>query len=148
MEKLLPDDFREFLKLCNRKRVKYLLIGGYAVGYHGYVRATADLDVWIEISDKNAAKMVAVLTAFGFGVAALSAEIFAAKGRIVRMGNPPLRLEILNDISGVRFAECYRRRTLARIDGLQVNVIGRNDLIRNKKASGRQKDLDDLEHLI
>ena len=66
MAKLLPDDFREFLKLCNRKRVRYLLIGGYAVGYHGYVRATADLDVWIEISEENAAKMVDVVTLFGF----------------------------------------------------------------------------------
>jgi len=103
------------------------------------VRATADLDVWIEISDKNAAKMVAVLTAFGFGVAALSAEIFAAQGRIVRMGNPPMRVEILNDISGVRFAQCYRHRTLARIDGIQVNVIGRDDLIRNKQPAGAKK---------
>ena len=147
MAKLLPDDFREFFKLCNRRRVRYMLIGGYAVGYHGYVRATADLDIWIEISAENAAKMVAVLTEFGFGVEALSEELFVAKGRIVRMGIPPLRLEILNDISGVEFADCFRRRIQARIDGIRVNVIGRHDLMRNKLASGRQKDLDDVEHL-
>ena len=147
MATLLPDDFREFLKLCNRRRVKYLLIGGYAVGYHGYDRATADMDVWIEISDDNAARMVKALIDFGFGVTGLSAEPFATKGQIVRMGVPPLRLEILNDISGVNFEDCYKRRDLVQIDGIRVPVISRDDLIRNKIASGRSKDLDDLEHL-
>lgn len=97
MATLLPDDFREFLKLCNRRRVKYLLIGGYAVGYHGNDRATADMDVWIEISNDNAARMVKALIDFGFGATGLSAEPFATKGQIVRMGVPPLRLEILNE---------------------------------------------------
>jgi|SRR5581483_8609489 len=147
MAKQLPDDFREFLKLCNRKRVKYLLVGGYAVGYHGYPRATADMDVWIEATPGNAAKVVDALQDFGFAVPELSVDLFLKTGSIVRMGNPPLRLEILNDISGVAFARCYRRRTRAIIDGIRVDVIHRQDLKTNKAASGRPKDLDDLAHL-
>ena len=147
MAKLLPDDFREFLKLCNRKRVKYLLVGGYAVGHHGYPRATADMDVWIELSQENAEKVVAVLKAFGFGVPELSVDLFLERGKIIRMGVPPLRLEILNEISGVTFADCYRRRKRVKIDGIRVDVIGLEDLKTNKAAAGRAKDLDDLEHL-
>jgi predicted nucleotidyltransferase len=147
MAKLLPDDFREFLKLCNRKRVKYLLIGGYAVGYHGYPRATADLDIWIEMSPANAARMVDVLRAFGFDLPELSADLFLGSSNIVRLGNPPLRLEILTAISGVDFAECYADRERAEMDGIRVDVINREHLKRNKAASGRAKDLDDLEHL-
>src|SRR6266436_4489148 len=120
MAKLLPDDFRDFLKLCNQKRVKYLLIGGYAVGYYGYPRATGDMDIWIERSAENAAKMVAVLIAFGFDVPELSADLFLEEGRIIRMGVPPIRLEILNDISGVTFAECYPSRKRVKLDGIRV----------------------------
>lgn len=147
MAKLLPNDFREFLKLCNQKRFRYLLIGGYAVGHYGYPRATADMDIWIERSPENAAKMVAVLIAFGFDVPELSAELFLEKGKIVRMGVPPMRLEILNEISGVTFAECYPLREKVKMDGIRVDVISREDLKTNKAAAGRLKDLDDLDHL-
>ena len=147
MAKLLPDDFRDFLKLCNQKRVKYLLIGGYAVGYYGYPRATGDMDIWIERSAENAAKMVAVLIAFGFDVPELSADLFLEEGKIVRMGVPPIRLEILNDISGVTFAECYPNCKRVKLDGIRVDVISLYDLKTNKAAAGRLKDLDDLEHL-
>lgn len=143
----LPGDFRDFLKLCNQKRVKYLLVGGYAVGHYGYPRATADMDVWIERSTDNAAKVVAVLIAFGFDVPELSADLFLEDGKIVRMGHPPIRLEILNKLSGVTFADCYRSRKRVKIDGIKVDVIGLDDLKKNKAAAGRLKDLDDLEHL-
>jgi hypothetical protein len=147
MAKLLPDDFREFLKLCNRQKVKYLLIGGYAVGHYGYPRATADMGLWVERSADNAGRLVNVLQAFGFGVAELSADLFVEKGRIVRLGVPPLRLEILNEISGIRFDQCYPRWARAMMDRIKVNVIGLADLKKNKAASGRDKDLDDLQHL-
>lgn len=143
----LPDDFKEFLKLCNRKRVRYLLIGGYAVGHYGYPRATADMDIWIEISAENAAKLVEVMIAFGFDVPELSAELFLERGKILRMGVPPLRLEILNDIDGVTFAKCYLARKRVIMDRIKVNVISLEHLKENKAASGRMKDLDDLEHL-
>ena len=136
MAELLPDDFRDFLKLCNQKRVKYLLIGGYAVGCHGYPRATADMDIWIERSHQNASKMVAVLIKFGFDVPNLTADLFLQEGKIIRMGLPPMRLEILTDISGVTFAECYPRRKRIKLDGIRVDVISLQHLKRNKAAAG------------
>ena len=147
MAKLLPDDFREFLKLCNQKRVRYLLIGGYAVNHYGHSRATGDMDIWIERSAENAKRMVAVLRAFGFDVPELNADMFLEEGKIVRMGRPPLRLEILNEISGVTFAKCYGKHKRAKIDGMMVKVIRLSDLKENKAAAGRPKDLDDLENL-
>lgn len=88
----LPDEFKEFLKLLNEKSVRYLLIGGYAVGYHGYPRATNDMDIWIAIHPDNAKKIVAVLCEFGFDVPELTPGLFLQENKIVRMGNPPMRL--------------------------------------------------------
>jgi len=147
MAQRLPVDFRDFLKLCNQKRVKYRLIGGYAVGCYGYPRATNDMDIWIELSPANAARIVNVFREFGYRGADLRAELFLEKGAIVRMGNPPLRLEILNDISGVTFARCFAVRRRVRLDGVLVNLIGLRHLKKNKQAAGRPKDLDDLAHL-
>jgi predicted nucleotidyltransferase len=143
----LPPDLREFLKLLNIHRVDYLLIGGYAVGYYGYPRATADMDIWIDMSPKNAEKLVQVLKEFGFDVEELKKELFLKEDQIVRLGEPPLRIEILTSISGVHFGECYPRRTKVLMDGLRVNLISLDHLKKNKEASGRPKDLDDLEHL-
>ncbi len=143
----LPSDFKEFLKLLNAHKVKYLVIGGYAVGYHGYPRATADMDIWIAMHPQNASKLVAVLKEFGFRIPDLSAELFLKENQIIRMGVPPVRLEITTSISGVQFDECYRERVVAKVDGVQINLIGLKHLKINKKASGRYKDLDDLENL-
>lgn len=147
MATLLPEDFREFLKLCNRKKLKYLLIGGYAVNAYGYHRSTADMDIWIELSEKNARRMVQVLIEFGFEVPELSADLFLELGKMIRMGVPPMRLEIHNEISGVSFAACYRNRIRKRIDGINVDLISLDDLKTNKKASARLKDLNDVENL-
>jgi hypothetical protein len=105
----LPADLREFLKLLNVARVEYLLIGGYAVGYYGYPRATADMDIWVAISDKNARKLVRVLKNFGFDVPNLKPEVFLTRDRIIRFGEPPLRIEVLTTISGVTFEACFAR---------------------------------------
>ena len=142
----LPSDFKEFLKLLNAKRVKYLVIGGYAVGYHGYPRATNDLDVFVAAEHKNAENLVTVLREFGFGTSDLSPDLFL-QDKIVRMGVAPIRIELTTHISGVSFDECFKERVVAVIDGIRVNLIGLAKLKRNKKASGRHKDLDDLEHL-
>src|SRR5690348_10546085 len=104
---LLPQDFKEFLQLLNTNRVEYLLVGGYAVGYYGYVRATADMDVWISCNPENAVKAVKTLREFGFDVPELSEELFLKPESIVRMGVPPFRLEVFTSISGVSFQECY-----------------------------------------
>jgi len=143
----LPADFREFLKLLNAHRVKYLLIGGYAVAYHGYPRATADMDIWIEVDPANAKKIVAALTNFGFDLPDLSTELFLETEKIVRMGIPPVRIAIMTSISGVEFQECYDARMIVELDGIRVSVISLPFLKANKKASGRYKDLNDLENL-
>ncbi len=143
----LPPDFKEFLKLLKEHDVHYLLIGGYAVGYHGYPRTTEDLDIWVAIHPDNAQKLVSVLNAFGFDDPALRPELFLQKPKIIRMGFPPMRLEITTSISGVDFEECYHTRIVDKLDGVEVNLIDLEHLKKNKRASGRAKDIADLENL-
>ena len=143
----LPQDFKEFLKLLNSYKVEYLLIGGFAVGYHGYPRSTGDMDIWIAITPKNAEKMVMVLKDFGFDVPELSPDLFLKKKQVIRMGMPPVRIEILTEISGVNFKDCYNNKIIDFIDDIQITIINSDHLKINKKASGRPKDLYDLEYL-
>ena len=143
----LPADFREFLKLLNANEVQYLLVGGYAVAYHGYPRATADMDIWIQVEPLNARRLVDALKKFGFNSPDLSVDLFLEEEKVVRMGVPPIRIEILTSISGVTFEECFQSRITDELDGIEVNLISLPHLKANKKASGRHKDLDDLENL-
>jgi len=122
-----------------------LVIGGYAVNYYGFPRATADLDIWIAVSPDNAQRITEALRGFGFPQA--DAALFQQERQIIRMGVPPVRLEILTTISGVDFADCYSRRLEAELDGVTVKFIQLDDLKRNKRASGRLKDRVDLEQL-
>ncbi|HSA32592.1 MAG TPA: hypothetical protein P5077_02585 [bacterium] len=131
----------------NSKQVEYLLVGGYAVGYYGYPRATADIDVWIAVSEQNAGRIVSALREFGFAVPDLKPELFLQKDRVIRMGVPPIRIEVITSASGVDFAECYSRRLVVEMDGIPVSLIELTDLKRNKKAAGRPKDLADLDQL-
>jgi predicted nucleotidyltransferase len=142
---LLPHDFKEFLKLLNSHGVEYLLIGGYAVNYHGYPRATGDMDVWIAIDRTNADRVAAVLREFGFVQA--TPEPLTQPDTVIRMGVPPMRIEVLTSISGVDFASAFGNRIVAELDGIPVNVIDREDLKVNKRASGQLKDLADLQAL-
>lgn len=141
----LPPDFKEFLRLLNSNEVEYLVVGGYAVNYYGFARATADLDIWIGITPANAEMAAKVVREFGFTQA--DPATFLEPGKVIRMGLPPVRLEILTTISGVEFADCYGRRHEAELDGIPVNFIRLEDLKRNKQASGRLKDQLDLESL-
>jgi predicted nucleotidyltransferase len=135
------------LKLLNAHKVEYLLIGGYAVGYHGYPRATADMDIWIAMNHANAEKVVVALKEFGFDPPELSPELFLKEWQIIRLGVPPVRIEIATTISGVNFGKCYAERIVDVMDGVKVNLISLNHLKANKKASGRHQDLADLEKL-
>ncbi len=143
----LPPDFKEFLKLLKEHNVRYLLIGGYAVGYHGYARATDDMDIWVAIHPDNAQKLVSVLKMFGFDHPDLKPDLFLQEKKILRMGFPPMRLEITTSISGVEFDECYRSRIMDTLDEVEVNLIDLENLKKNKKASGRTKDIADVEQL-
>ena len=143
----LPNDFREFLQLLNDHHVDYLLVGGYAVGYHGYPRATVDLDIWVAVTPRNARNIVMVFKEFGFDVEELKEDLFLKENKIVRIGEPPLRIEVMTSASGVDFDACYEQRIMDTIDGIQVNFINLENLKANKLAAGRHKDLNDLENL-
>ena len=143
---LLPD-FKEFLKLLNVHQVEYLLIGGYAVGYYGYPRATADMDIWIAMHPVNSERIVTILKEFGFNFPELSPQLFLKEWQVIRMGVPPVRIELATTISGVNFSECYAERVVDVFDGVKVNLISLKHLKANKKASGRHQDLADLENL-
>ena len=143
----LPKDFKELLQLLNSKKIEYLVVGGYAVALYGYPRATGDMDIWIAISKGNAHKTVEALKEFGFSAPQLKEELFLEKEKNIRMGNPPLCIEILTSIDGVEFAECYENKKTVTIDDIDINFISLEDLKKNKKASGRYQDLADLENL-
>lgn len=143
----LPEDFKDFLRLLSENEVQYLLIGGYAVGYYGYPRATHDMDIWIAVDPVNAEKMVDVMIGFGFEEGALTSELFLRGDGVVRLGVPPMRLEILMNASGVKFEDCYDRGVDDDIDGVAVRIIYLKDLLANKTAAGRHKDLDDVSNL-
>ena len=143
----LPPDFKDFLRSLNANRVEYLLIGGHAVAYHGYPRPTGDMGVWIAIAPENAERVVKALQQFGFDSPGLVPDLFLKPNQIIRMGVPPFRIEICTSISGVRFDECYAQRIADVLDGVDATLISLPHLRINKRASGRHKDLDDLEHL-
>jgi hypothetical protein len=144
---LLSRDFSEFLECLNQHQVRYLLIGGYAVGLYGYPRYTKDLDIWIEVSRENAEKVVKAIESVGFASLGLKAEDFLEAGTIVQIGYPPVRIDLLTRLPGVEFAECYQNRQELKLDGLTTPVISLEDLRKNKRASGRLQDLADLEKL-
>jgi hypothetical protein len=137
----LPTEFSELLKSLNSHDVRYLVVGGYAVAYHGHPRTTGDIDIWIERSAENAQRVVNALRDFGFNVPELIAELFLEPKRIVRMGHPPLRVEILTSASGVDFERCYSDRVYDELGGTAAAIIGLDCLRVNKQASGRHKDL-------
>jgi hypothetical protein len=143
----IPRDFLEFLRLLGRHRVRYLVVGGYSVAYHGYPRYTGDIDIYVAISPRNATALVKVFRDFGFGDDGPNAAAFQHRGHVVRIGREPMRLEVLNAIDGVTFDECYARRTRARLGRQSVNFIGLDDLLQNKRRAARPKDLADVEIL-
>jgi hypothetical protein len=144
----LHPDFKDFLKLLNSNGVEYLIVGGYAVGYHGYPRATGDMDIWIAVNEKNAERAVRALTEFGMPASEVSQDMFLQNDKVIRMGLPPVRIEVITGVSGVRFEECFSRRNVAIVDDMPVNIISLDDLKINKKAAGRHKDFNDIDHLI
>lgn len=143
----LAADFSDFLKLCLENEVRFMVIGGYAVIHHSRPRYTGDLDLWIDSSLDNAQRVVAVLTDFGFPNDTVSTEMITDVKNIIRMGFEPMRLELFTRIPGVEFNSCYERRILVKIGRMMVPFISLEDLKINKRASGRPKDLQDLEEL-
>ncbi len=146
-EVMLNQDFKEFIQLFNANQVLYLVVGGYAVALHGYPRYTKDIDIWIELGRDNAGRIIKALKKFGFKSLGLKESDFLVKDRIIQLGFPPNRIDILTTLPGVTFAGCYKKRLSVEIDGVMVDFIDLVSLRKNKKASGRLQDLADLENL-
>jgi len=143
----LNKDFRELLELFDAHSVEYLIVGGYALAFHGHPRFTGDLDLWIRPTRANAEKVLAALDAFGFGDVDVSVKDLTEPGRVVQLGVPPFRIDFMTSIDGVEWDEADRGRHLAAIGENAVPVIGKREFIQNKRACGRLKDLADLEAL-
>ena len=144
--KLTPD-LKEFIQSLSDNGVRYLIVGGYAVAFHGHPRYTKDLDIWIRLEPSNAARIVAALRQFGFGSLDLQPADFLAVDQIIQLGYPPNRIDLLTTLPGVDFDECYEGRVVVEVDGVTVNFIDLENLRKNKAASGRFQDLADLENL-
>jgi hypothetical protein len=145
---ILNPDFKDFIQLLNSNEANYLLVGGYAVALHGYVRYTSDMDIWISTKPENVVNVVEALKAFGLPASEELLSILQKEKRVIGMGIPPYKIEVITSIDGVLFEECYKNRLTVEIEGLLINYLSLPDLIKNKQASGRHKDLNDLEHLI
>jgi hypothetical protein len=143
----LNPDFREFIELLNSNKVEYLVVGGYAVGFHGHPRYTGDIDFWIAISKENALKVIMVLNEFGFGHLSIQIEDLMNDDLIIQLGYEPNRIDILTSVTGLNFDECFKQRIIANFDEFFVNFIDIRNLRKNKASTGRAKDLGDLENL-
>jgi predicted nucleotidyltransferase len=144
---VLNQDFKEFIRSLNDNGVRYLVIGGYAVAFHGHPRYTKDLDVWVGMDTENAANIIKALEQFGFASLGLQASDFIAPDQIIQLGYPPNRINMITTAPGVDFDACYASRIQEEIDGIQVSFIDLESLKRNKKAVGRHQDLADIENL-
>ena len=144
----LQSDLREFIGLLNSLKVEYLVVGGHAVAFHGHPRFTGDIDFFIRATGENAERVLRVLAAFGFGSLGITAADLTEPGQVVQLGRPPNRIDILTSISGVDFDSAWTSRDPADLDGHAVNFIGADELLKNKQASGRPKDLADAAKLL
>lgn len=144
---LINKDFKEFIEQLNDHNVQYLIVGGYAVAFHGHPRYTKDLDVWVLSESKNITGILNALSDFGFADLDLQFEDFKDPDQIIQLGYPPNRIDLMTKVDGVDFRKCYRKREEIEIDGVKVNFIDLASLKENKRASGRHQDLADLENL-
>lgn len=144
---MLSKDFNEFVALLKRHEAEYMIVGGYAVGVHGYPCYTGGLDIWLNPTVPNAERVLRAITDFGFGSFNLTVADLTEEGNVIQFGQPPLRIDLLTSIDGVTFDACYANRKEVTFDGMAMNFIGYHDLVTNKKATGRHRDLDDVENM-
>lgn len=143
----LNQDYKHFIQLLNTHRIRYLIVGGYALAQYGQPGDTGDLDVWVEMDEGNARRVVAAIEDYGLGSAAITGARFLKPQQLVQIGHPPSRIDLLTSISGVDFPDCYDARQQVDIDGVPVTFISRDYLKKNKAATGRPQDQIDLEKL-
>ena len=138
-------DFRDLLELFNKHKVDYIIVGAYALGFHGAPRYTGDLDIFVKPDPVNAKRIIQALNEFGFGTLGLTMEDFVEEGKVVQLGVPPVRIDIITSITGVQWEQAQSGRVDGFFGDLMVHYVGRDDFITNKKALGRKKDMADLE---
>lgn len=143
----IQPDFEEFLRLLEEHRVDYMIVGGYAVAFHGFPRFTKDMDVFFEPSEANIARLRSALVGFGFQEDDVPCDLFIAKGNVLTFGVAPVRVDLVSDIDGVTYAEARPNAVRGKYGRTEVTFIGRDDLIRNKRATPRAKDKADVEEL-
>lgn len=146
-EMQFADDLREFLKSLACADAEFIVVGGYAVGFHGFPRNTGDLDIWVNPTAENSLRVAAALESFGFPVDDACRRALVSQNAIIRMGYPPARIELLTGPTGIAFSACMRNAVIATIGGCAVRVLGLDDLIANKRAAGRPRDLIDVAEL-
>ena len=144
---ILNPDFKEFIQLLNANGVRYLIVGGYAVAFHGYPRYTKDIDIWIWVHPSNAEKMVKALDDFGFASLGLTPDDFLETGTIIQLGHAPNRIDLIMGVPGVDFESCYAERIEEQIDQVKLCFLDLENLKKSKRASGRLQDLADVENL-
>ena len=144
---MFNQDFKDILSALSEARADFLLVGAYALAVHGFPRATGDLDIWVRADSDNARKVLFSLAVFGAPLDDLTVDDLSKPGIVFQIGVEPSRIDILTAISGVEFDRAWPRRVLVDVDGVCINVIGRDDLVVNKRASGRPKDIADAETL-
>ncbi len=140
-------DFEEFFASCNKHGVKYLVVGGYAFALHAHPRYTGDMDLFVGHAEDNARRLIKALEDFGFSLSDLTWQDLATEGRVVQLGHPPLRIDLLTAIDGVEFEAAWKRRVESTYGQEKISIISKGDLIANKRASGRKQDLADLDDL-
>ena len=143
----LSKDLREFVELLNSRKIKYVLVGGHAVAFHGFPRFTGDVDFFIDPSPENAALVAAALGDFGFGNLGLTEADFCGPETVIQLGRAPNRIDILTSVTAVLFAEAWQTRVETKLDGLPVWMISKDLLVRNKLATGRPQDLADAKKI-
>ncbi|MFN3651976.1 MAG: DUF6036 family nucleotidyltransferase [Armatimonadota bacterium] len=143
----LPKDLREFIGLLNSNEVRYLIVGGYAVAYHGYPRSTGDIDFLLQVSEENASRVIEALREFGFSSLGLRPADLLQEGIVIQLGYPPNRIDLLTGISGATFDDAWEKRIEDEFDGLTLIFVDLETLRANKAATGRPKDLADLDAL-
>jgi hypothetical protein len=144
---MLNEDYREMLQILLNNEVRFLIVGAYAMGAHGYPRATGDFDIWVETTFENSKKIYKSLSEFGSPLSDITEKTFAKKGLIFQIGIAPRRIDIITHIDGVIFKEAYKTKELINIENLQIPFLSKKNLIKNKQSTGREKDNLDVKYL-
>jgi len=143
----IQQDFKELLELFNAHNVQYIIVGGYALAFHGAPRYTGDMDIFVNAEDENAVKVMSALDEFGFGSVGLTDADFKKQGQVIQLGVPPVRIDIITSLTGVSWEEARAERAAGEYGDVSVFYIGRAQFIANKRAVGRKRDLADIEAL-